>query len=170
MRYPQLIVYETDRLLVTWLREAVDVAAMLRFDERGQPAMRLREKTRPESGDCAANAEQGWIIREPRQPAACLRLLQNRGPAVLVIQLRKEAVTELEFLEQTARCYPDVLIVVVGEETHQSVAPLAWDLGATAVLLPPRVGERLQETVLGLMRSTMAETHSDGGPSLGEES
>jgi len=169
MRYPQLIVYETDRVLATWLREAVDVAAMLRYDERGHPAERLKKNTRPESADFAGNAELGWIIREPRQAAACLRLMQQRGPAVLVIQLSKEAVTEFELLEQTARRCTDVMIVVVGEEAHQSVASLAWDLGATAVLLPPRVGERLQETVLGLMRSAMAEAHPDGGPSLGQE-
>lgn len=89
---------------------------------------------------------------------------------MLVILLRKEEMTELELIEQAARRFPDVLIVVVGEEAHQSVAPLAWDLGATAVLLPPRVGERLQETVLGLMRSAMAEAHSDGDRSSSEES
>jgi DNA-binding NarL/FixJ family response regulator len=170
MQYPQLIVYETDLRLATWLREAVDLAAMLRYDERGQPVEKLKEKTRSESRKGARDAEQGWIIREPRQSAACLRLMQQGGPAVLVIQLNKDAVTELALLEQTAWRYPDVMIVVVGEETHQSVAPLAWGLGATAVLLPPRVGERLQETVLGLMRSAMVEAHSDGSPSLGEQS
>ena len=165
MHYPQLIIYETDNRLATWLREATALAEMLRYDEEGQPAARSLKKVPPSS-----KGSYGWLLREPRQPAACLRLLQRGGPVVLVIQLAKEATVELDLLEQTTRRYPDALTVVVGEEAHRSLSPLAWDLGATAVLLPPRVGERLQEIVLGLMRSATAQTLAGAGPPISDES
>ena len=164
MRYPQLVVYETDRRLVTWLREAVDVPALLKFDAEGRPTNSLKAHgaSPPTRSDGIPRAS--WLVHEPRQPAACLRLLEKGGPTVVIIQLTAKPAAELELLERVARYHPRAMSVVVGDESHRSLVPLAWDLGATAVLLPPRVGERMQEIVLGLMQSIMAQASdvSDG--------
>jgi hypothetical protein len=169
MRYPQLVVYETERRLVTWLREAVDLAELLRFDADGRPAPAPKiTGPRPLPGN-REKAPKSWLVHEPRQPAACLRLLQKGGPTILIIQLTKEPAAELELLERAARRHPNAFSVAVGEEAHRSLVPLAWDLGATAVLLPPRVGERLQEIVLGLMQSVMARAHIDSCVDLRDE-
>jgi hypothetical protein len=169
MRYPRLVVYETDRRLATWLREAVDVAEMLRFDADGRPVTPPKPKGPRPSSVSRGLTPEGWLLHETRQPAACMRLLQKGGPTVLIIQLTKDATVELELLEQANRRIPDALSVVVGEEAHRSLAPLAWDLGATAVLLPPRVGERLQEIVLGFMKSVMARALADASDELSDE-
>jgi hypothetical protein len=167
MHYPQLVVYETSSRLATWLREAVGIAELLRYDEEGRTAGWLTETPRPAHG--AEDGNYGWLLREPRQPAACLRLLQRGAPSIVVIQLTKEPQSELALLDQIAWRYPETLTVVVGQEEHRTLAPLAWDLGATAVLLPPRVGERLQEVVLGLMQSVTTYGIPAAGPNLTEE-
>jgi DNA-binding NtrC family response regulator len=96
--------------------------------------------------------ENGWMLREPRQPEACLRLLRQGGAASLVLRLGRDLERELGLLERVAWLYPDVATVLVGDAAHQSVAGLAWDLGASYVLLPPTPRERLPEIVIGLMR------------------
>ncbi len=73
-----------------------------------------------------------------------------------MLQLSGDGEAELALLDQAAWLYPEALIVVVGAEAHRPLVPLAWDLGATAVIVPPQARERLQETVLGLMQTTAA--------------
>jgi hypothetical protein len=85
-------------------------------------------------------------------------LLRRGGPTVLVVQLSGDGAAELALLDQTAWLYPDALIVVVGAEGHQPLVPMAWDLGATAVIVPPLAHERLQAVVLGLMQAAAAPT------------
>jgi hypothetical protein len=157
MRYPQLVVYETDRRLVTWLREAVDVSEQLKFDAEGRPTNSSQSQEATPLMRSQGASRAGWLLHEPRQPAACLRLLMKGGPTVLNLQLTAKPEAELDLLEKVARRHPRAMSVVVGDESHRSLVPLAWDLGATAVLLPPRVGERLQEIVLGLMQSIMTQ-------------
>jgi hypothetical protein len=147
MQYPLLIVYETQRRLATWLREAAPIAEQLRYDTEG--------KLTPIGGDDRGDARPTWLLREPRRPSACLRLLERGGPAVVVLHLGASPEEVLKLLDAIAWRFPDAVTVVV-EEEHRGLAPLAWDLGATMVVLPPRVHERLQETVLGLMHSTRA--------------
>jgi hypothetical protein len=168
MQYPQLVIYETSQRLVNWLREDVQIAEMLRHDEEGQPAAWLGvtvegiEPVKPGTGP------RGWLLREPRQAQACLRLLRRGGPSVLVLQLSGDGETEFALLDQAAWLYPEVLIVVVGGEAHRSLVPLAWDLGATAVIVPPQVREQLQAAVLGLMQAAALpfSEASAGSPDL----
>jgi len=172
MLYPQLVVYESDRRLATWLREAVDVAVKLRYDLDGKSKAQRPENEQPLSpGRCEKRAT-GWLLREARQPSACLRLFENGGPAVLVIQLTKDAASELDLLERTTRLYPDVSAIVIGNDDHRSLELLAWELGATAVLFPPRVGERLQEIVSGIMQSVTDElrVNVDGNANAEDQS
>jgi DNA-binding response OmpR family regulator len=102
-----------------------------------------------------AAEEHGWVLREPRQPEACLRLLRQGGPAVLVIRLGRDLERELNLLERTGWLFPDVATIVVGEAAHESVVGLAWDLGASYVLLPPTPRELLPEIVIGLMNQPL---------------
>jgi hypothetical protein len=153
MKYHQLVIYETSQRLVTWLREDAQIAEMLRHDEEGQPAAWLGVSIEGIERAKPGKEQRGWLLREPRQGQACLRLLRRGGPSVLVLQLSGNGETELALLDHAAWFYPDVLIVVVGAEAHRSLIPLAWDLGATAVIVPPQVREQLQSTVLGLMQA-----------------
>jgi hypothetical protein len=94
----------------------------------------------------------GWPLREPRQLAACLRLLRRGGPNVLVLKLSRDLERDLSLLERVAWLEPDTATVVVGDSDHAALAGLAWDLGADFVLLPPLPRERLPEIVTGLMQ------------------
>jgi hypothetical protein len=94
---------------------------------------------------------RNWVLREPRQLAACLRLLQRGGPGVLVVKLGRHLEYELTLLERVAWLFPDAGRVVVGDVEHAWLAGLAWDLGADCVLLPPLAREQLPEVVAGLM-------------------
>jgi hypothetical protein len=169
MQYPQLVIYESSHRLETWLREDVQIAELLRHDEEGQPAAWLgvtvdeTEQAGPDKGP------RGWLLREPRQGQACLRLLRRGGPTVLVLQLSGDGESELGLLDQAAWFYPAALIVVVGTEAHRPLVPLAWDLGATSVIVPPQSRERLQETILGLMQAAAAPLYVTGAGSTGVE-
>jgi hypothetical protein len=168
MKYHQLVIYETSQRLVTWLREDAQIAEMLRHDKEGQPAAWLGVSIEGIEYTNPGKKPRGWLLREPRQGQACLRLLHRGGPSVLVLQLSGNGETELALLDQAAWFYPDVLIVVVGAEAHRPLIPLAWDLGATAVIIPPRIREQLQTTVLGLMQGAVPpfSATSAGSPDL----
>jgi DNA-binding NtrC family response regulator len=93
-----------------------------------------------------------WALHEPRQAAACLRLLRQGGPAVLVIKAGRDLERELALLENVSRLFPDAATVLVGDVAHLSLAGLAWDLGAGYVLFPPQPREQLTDIVAGLMK------------------
>jgi DNA-binding NarL/FixJ family response regulator len=121
MRYPQVLVYERDGQLASRLKDGLT--------ERGRK----------------------WVLREPRDPAACLRLLERGGPAVMVVKLSGDLERELTLLERTAALHPDAKTVLVGDAEHVGLAGAAWDLGASYVLLPPMSRESLADIVVGLM-------------------
>jgi hypothetical protein len=119
MRYPQLIVYESDGRL----------AALLR----------------PLAADCK------WSLREPRQTDACLRLLEQGGPAVLVLRTGRDLEPELTLVDQVRFRHPDVTVVLAGDADDGRLVGLAWDLGVSWVHLPPAPAEDLVAVVAGLM-------------------
>jgi hypothetical protein len=106
--------------------------------------------------------ERRWLLREPRQPAACLRLLGEGGPAVLVLKVGRNLETELALLERVTWLCPEARTVLVGDADPGPLAALAWDLGADYVLFPPYPSERLIEVVVGLMGQ---ESLPSGDPS-----
>src|SRR5262245_10369566 len=142
MQYPLLIVYESGRRLATWLREATPIAEQLRYDEEGK----LTEPGQEDRG----GGRLTWLLREPSRPSACVRLLERGWSGVAVLHLGSGPEEVLKLLDAIAWRFPNAVTVVVIEEEHRGLAPLAWDLGATAVVAPPQLRERLQETVLGL--------------------
>jgi DNA-binding NtrC family response regulator len=126
MRYPQVLVYETDRRLATVLQPLAD--------------------------------KNKWLLREPRQLSACLRLLDRGGPGVLVLRLSRDSEREFDLLEQVTWLHPDTAIVLVADNEYAEWSGLAWDLGVRWILHPPHTRERLTEIVASLMRQFQAET------------
>ena len=92
-----------------------------------------------------------WLLREPRQPSAVLRLLERRGPGLLLLRLSSDLERELAMLEQLSWRHPDASTVLVAENEQRKLSALAWDLGVRWVLLPPHTRERLEEIVISLM-------------------
>ena len=100
-----------------------------------------------------------WPLRGSRQVEACLRLLRQPGPAVLVVKVGKPPERDLALVEQVSWQLPNVPVVVVGEVEDAAVlAGLAWDVGASYALFPPLSRDLLPEVVVGLMRAAIART------------
>jgi hypothetical protein len=92
-----------------------------------------------------------WALREPRQPASCLRLLRAGGPGLLVLKLGRDLERELTLLDRARFLFPACSVLMVGEGDHARLEGYAYDLGAAYVLLPPPSAELLLEVVTGLM-------------------
>ena len=104
--------------------------------------------------------EHSWLIRESRQPEACLNLLRQVRPAVLVLKLR-DLVAEFELLAKLQEQAPDVALILVsdvkleGSEQRLNLSGLAYDLGASYVIFPPLDGTLLEDVVSGLLEARM---------------
>ena|SRR5579871_6580049 len=92
-----------------------------------------------------------WLLREPRQPSAVLRLLNRGGPGVFLLRPSRDVERELALLEQVSWLHPDAASILVADSEQRGLCNLAWDLGVRWVLLPPHTRERLEEIVLRLM-------------------
>src|SRR5262245_40988321 len=124
MRFPQLVVFEADGR----------VAALL------QPVAE----------------ENAWSLREPRRVESCLKLLArgSGGPSVVVIRAGRDLEKELLLLDSVHQRFPEVAVVLITESDHARLIGLAWDLGATYVVVGSSVAklrERLFELVPALM-------------------
>src|SRR5947209_8228143 len=96
---------------------------------------------------------RGWWLRQVNHIAACLRVLREAGPAVLLLRLGGgDVVRELTLLERAAWLCPDAAVVVVGDTANPTLAGLAWDLGASFVLFPPQPRELLPELVAAFLQ------------------
>ncbi len=93
-----------------------------------------------------------WVLRELRQPEACLAALRDGGPAVVVLELGRDLGNDLAFLERLTRLCPAAPLVAV-VPTAGDAAGLAWDLGAAYVLAPPQSRDALLAVVVGLMET-----------------
>jgi hypothetical protein len=121
MRHPQVLIHERDGRLAALLRAVID--------ERG-----LR-----------------WPVREPRDLAGCLRLLQRGGPSVLIVRAGRDLERELTLIERVAWLRPETATVFIGDAEHAALVGVVWDLGARYVLLPPQSRDLLPDVVIGLM-------------------
>jgi DNA-binding NarL/FixJ family response regulator len=131
MRYPQLLIYETDRRLAALLQRLAD--------------------------------KNDWLLREPRQPSAILRLLDRGGPGLLLLRLSGDLERELAMLEQVSWLHPDAATVLIADSEQRRLSGLAWDLGVRWVLLPPHTRERLEEIVTNLMKQYQPAAPAAGG-------
>jgi DNA-binding NarL/FixJ family response regulator len=88
-----------------------------------------------------------FALREPRSSEACLRLLKHGAPSVLVLRTGMDLVREMTLLERVTWLYAETAVIVVGDAENMVLAELAWDLGASCVLLPPLPRDWLVEIV-----------------------
>lgn len=107
--------------------------------------------------------KNNWLLREPRQPSAVLRLLDRGGPGVFLLRLSREIERELALLEQVSWLHPDSATVLVADSEQRSLSHLAWDLGTRWVIQPPHTHERLEEIVLRLMEQYRPAVQATGG-------
>jgi DNA-binding NtrC family response regulator len=109
-------------------------------------------------------AEHRWLLRESRQPEACLSLVRQARPSVLLLKLERQLVAELTLLSQVAEHAPDCPVIVVSDvklesaEHRTSLAGLAYDLGARYVLFPPLERPLLEDVTAGLLGSAIRAT------------
>ena len=106
-------------------------------------------------------AERRWAFHEPRRTDSVLGLVEDQGPAILVLRLGKQLDKELALLEQVSWRAPETAAVVVGEVENEPVAALAWDLGAAYVLFPPQSRELLRDIVIRLMETVSVISESE---------
>jgi hypothetical protein len=103
--------------------------------------------------DPDANAKpQPPLLRHPRDKEECLTFLASGRSSVLVLKLGRNAEEKMALLSLVTHQYPDTGVIVVGEAMHASLAGLAWDLGASYVMILPQPQELLMEVVAGLLR------------------
>jgi hypothetical protein len=120
-------------------------------------------------------AESRWLLREVRQPGACLALLSDPRPTVLFAQLDPHADTAapLALVGDVHRQSPDVAVVVVsdvklGDDDRAAWTAAALDLGARYVLFPPLSRPVLEDVASGLMAAAVARTTYDARPDPAE--
>lgn len=91
-----------------------------------------------------------WV-REVRQRKACLNLLLEGGPGILLLHLGRDIEAKLATLEEVSRAFPEQVSIVVGDQAYPALAGLAWELGARFVLFPPSPMDLLPEVVRGYL-------------------
>ncbi len=99
-----------------------------------------------------------WLLRQPRQAPACLNLMREGGPLVLVLKIGRHIVRELTFLDQVHQEMPDAPVLVVADAEDYLLLRLAMELGATFVLMPPQSRQDLAEIVARLMETSIQRT------------
>ena len=106
-------------------------------------------------------ADHAWLVRESRHPDACLNLLADSRPAVLLLRLERELLDGLTLLGQVTERAPDCPVILVsdvkmeGAEQRAQLSALAFDLGARYVLFPPLQQPVIEDLVAGLMGATV---------------
>jgi chemotaxis response regulator CheB len=105
--------------------------------------------------------DNSWLVRESRQPDACLQLLAEVRPSVLLLKIERELLDGLTLLGRVAERAPDCPVVLVsdvkmeGADQRAQLSALAMDLGARYVLFPPHQTPVIEDLVSGLMESTI---------------
>jgi chemotaxis response regulator CheB len=117
--------------------------------------------------------ENAWLVRESRQPDACLQLLAEVRPSVLLLKIERELLDGLTLLGRVTERAPDCPVVLVsdvkmeGAEQRAQLSALAMDLGARYVLFPPLQTPVIEDLVAGLMAAAarrVVGASADEGP------
>jgi hypothetical protein len=157
MRYPRLLVYESDGRLAVLLENSSTTAPFLK-----------KTRTPDEPAAPPVQGPHNWSLRQPRRLDACLRLLQGGAPCILVVRIASklpaDATAEardteqrrreraLHLLDRAAWLRPETVIVAVSDVADDALSSLAWELGAAHVLCPPQPVALLPEIVAHLMQ------------------
>lgn len=105
--------------------------------------------------------ENSWLVRESRDPEACVKLLADSRPSVLLLNLERDLHDGLSLLGRVGENAPDCPVIVVsdakmeGAEQRAQLSALAFDLGARYVLFPPLQQPVIEDLVSGLMSATI---------------
>lgn len=114
---------------------------ILTYGVEGRLAEQLRELAQT----------HGLWFRALRKSKACIHLLRQSGPAVVVVKVGRDLEREMTLVEQIGRLFPDTEIIVVGDNDNPSLAGLAWDLGVRAALFPLPSFALLAELIVSLL-------------------
>jgi DNA-binding NtrC family response regulator len=129
MKYPQIVVYESDGSLAQMVRRLA--------------------------------ADHQWLVRESRQPDACVNLLSESRPALLLLKLDRDMHEGMTLLSRVAERSPDCPVILIsdakleGAEQRGQLSALAFDLGARYVLFPPLQQPVIEDLVSGLLTATI---------------
>ena len=102
-----------------------------------------------------------WLVRESRQPDACLQLLREVRLSILLLKWDLQMSAEWALLAQVQQQVPLCPVVVVSDGKHESqeqkltLAGLAYDLGATYVLFPPLTRTVIEDLASGLLEAAL---------------
>ncbi|HEX4611852.1 MAG TPA: hypothetical protein VH092_26895 [Urbifossiella sp.] len=103
-------------------------------------------------------AENRWLVRPARTPAAALDLVRDRRPTVLFVPFDPAAAepAAVALVADVHRLAPDAAVVAVSDEKLSEADRAAWtavlfDLGARYVLFPPLTKPVLEDLASGLM-------------------
>ncbi len=105
--------------------------------------------------------ENSWLVRESRDPDACVKLLADSRPTILLLKLERELHDGLALLTRVSERAPDCATIVVsdvkmeGAEQRAQLSALAFDLGARYLLFPPLQQPVIEDLVSGLMAATI---------------
>jgi len=89
--------------------------------------------------------DHGIWYRSVQRRAAVRGLLAKGSRGILLIRLGRDLADELHLVREVADAYADVMVVVLGDLDHPLLEGMAYDLGAAAVLFPPRGIDELFE-------------------------
>lgn len=100
----------------------------------------------PLEGKLAAwTLDHGMHHRPVSKPAVARQLLEKGSRGVLLVRVGRDLVDEMELIRTAAD--HGVAAIVMGDLEHPHLEGLAYDLGAHAVLFPPRPVEDLFEAL-----------------------
>lgn len=88
--------------------------------------------------------DRGLWYRPVQQGSALRNLLRKGSRGVLLVRLGRDLAGELELLRDGTHEFGELTTIVMGDE-HAIVEGIAYDLGANAVIAPPRGVEELLE-------------------------
>lgn len=143
MRYPQIVVFESDGVL------AKTLAPLIVATEKSSPS---------------------WLLRESRQGPACLSLLKSGGPSVFVIKIGRHLVREMTLLQDVHATSPDVGIVVVADSDDPVMVGLALELGAGFVVGPSHPRQLIIDVVRQMLHAAIARCSNEAPISSRAES
>lgn len=101
-------------------------------------------------------AENRWLVRPARTPAAFVDLVCDRRPTVAFLQFEPADPAAVALVADLHRRAPDAAVVAVSDEKLSEPDRAAWtatllDLGARYVLFPPLSKSILEDLASGLM-------------------
>ncbi len=112
--------------------------------------------------------EHKWLLKDQRQSAGALAILNEPRPTVFVVQLdpHHEQAAAFDVVADALRIAPQVATVVVSDAKLPEAERAAWttaalDFGARYVLFPPLTRSVLEDVVSGLMASLIRRLASN---------